>query len=567
MQHKLRAALRTLPILIAATSGCASADGGEGVAARLREPPPGAAGAFLAGRFGTSDGDLDAATDQLLQAFAIAPDDEMVRQQTFVTTLLAGRPEAAKLAAGQPDNLAAQLLMFDGDTRARHWGEAQARVAALPRQGVTALLIPLLTAWAQQGAGDTTRALSTLRPFVEGERYRGVYALHAAMIADLGGRTADATRLYGLSQQSFPTLNLALGRILASWQARSGDPAAARKTLDATLAQNPDFQIAGPALLSAASRPAVADAGQGVAEAYLALAAALRTQDAADFALVLCRLALDMNPDMTTARLLAAEQSDIARHPQAALAVLAPVRADDPLITLVELRRASLLDRMGQTEPALAALHAMAERLPDRPEPWLVQAGILRVKKRWAEAVTAYDAALSRIGTPGPDDWGLFYERGIAQERAGHWERAEVDLLRALELSPDQPSVLNYLGYSWTEQARNLPRARKMVERAAEQRPNDGAIIDSLGWIALREGDKVNALKWLEKAAELQPGDATINYHLGEVYDAVGRSREAGFQWRRAATLDPEPDDAEKIARRLQALGATPPTRASSATP
>ena len=140
-------------------------------------------------------------------------------------------------------------------------------------------------------------------------------------------------------------------------------------------------------------------------------------------------------------------------------------------------------------------------------------------------------------------DWPLFYSRGIARERAGDWPRAEADLLRALELSPDQPYVLNYLGYTWADQGRNLDRAKAMLLRATELRPQDGNIADSLGWVLFRLGDMRGAVTWLEKAVELEPRSSVINDHLGDAYWAAGRQREARFQWRRALDLDPEPED------------------------
>ena len=139
-----------------------------------------------------------------------------------------------------------------------------------------------------------------------------------------------------------------------------------------------------------------------------------------------------------------------------------------------------------------------------------------------------------------------------AAERARDWARAEADFLRALELFPDQPFVLNYLGYSWTEQGRNLPRARQMIERAAAAQPNDGAILDSLGWVQLRQGDVQGAVKQLERAIELDSNDPTITSHLGDAYWAAGRKLEAQFQWRRALTLKPDPDDIVKLEAKLR---------------
>jgi Flp pilus assembly protein TadD len=139
-------------------------------------------------------------------------------------------------------------------------------------------------------------------------------------------------------------------------------------------------------------------------------------------------------------------------------------------------------------------------------------------------------------------------------ERIHQWPRAEADMNRALELSPDQPYVLNFLGYSMAERNENLPLAQDMIQRAMKARPNDGAIIDSMGWVKLREGDTKAALRLLEKAAELEPEDPSITGHLGDAYWDAGRHIEAEDQWRRALVLKPDPDDQARIEARLKDL-------------
>ena len=199
-------------------------------------------------------------------------------------------------------------------------------------------------------------------------------------------------------------------------------------------------------------------------------------------------------------------------------------------------------------------LESLAREYPDRSEPLTLAGDVLRRKGRFDDAIALYDRAIARVGTPTRSAWPMFYERGIAHERAGRWPQAESDFEFALQLAPDQPSVLNYLGYAWTERNQNLDRARDMIQRAVTLRPNEGAFIDSLGWVQLRQGDGPGALKNLERAVELQPEDAVVNGHLGDALALVGRWREAEFQWRRALTLKPEPEEQQRINARLNAL-------------
>ena len=572
MQHA-RSLRRSILLTLSLLSACAASDVSSPVtpvvAGRNSASTVGASGAFLTGRFAATSDDMGFAADQFLKALSLDPSNTELLQQAFLASLVAGRPEAVRLAGEQPDNPAAQLLLGDAAASTGNWQTAESRFAALPRQGLTQVLQPLLVAWAQQGAGHTDAALATLKPFVEGQRFRAVYALHAALIADLANRPADATRLYRTAQTEFGSTNLQLARMLASWQARQGHPAEARQTIKALTDQSDDLAIAGPALEANVGQRAVRRPTDGMAEAYLALAAALHAQDANDFAVVLLRLAIDLRPDFTAARLLSADLTDGTKHPRGALRVLEPVTADDALIGVVRLRRVALTERSGDTDEALRMLDEMARDYPDRPEPLALKGDILRAKRRFSEAVTAYDQAASRVPNPTRSDWPLFYDRAIALDRAQQWSRAESDFQKALELAPDQPYVLNYLGYSWTEQGRNLTRAKQMIERAVEQRPNDGSIIDSLGWVALRQGDVPGAVRWLERAVELDSEDSTVNGHLGDAYWAAGRKLEAQFQWRRALNLNPDPDDVPKLEAKLRdgdAPAPRPPATADKGT-
>ena len=422
---------------------------------------------------------------------------------------------------------------------------------------MTQVLRPLLVAWAQAGSGRTAAALATLQPFVDSGRLRAITSLHAALIADLGGQTVEAARLYRAAQVDYGPLNLRLGVILASWQSRQGALPEAQQTIRELTGSNGDLAMARLALEADVSRRPVRNATDGIAETYLAMAAALRQQNAADLARLLLRRSLVIRPDFTASRLLLSEMQALEHQDAAALATLAPVGADDPLVAVVRLRQAALQDQLGNTADSDKMLESLAQQYPDRPEPLAQLGDELRSRGRFTEAVGVYNRAVARLGAPNRQSWPLFYERGVAHERAGQWPEAEADFQFALRLAPDQPSVLNYLGYAWTEQGRNLGQARQMIERAVEQRPNDGAFIDSLGWAQLRGGDGPGALKNLEKAVELQPEDPVINGHLGDALAAVGRWREAEFQWRRALNLKPDPDDARRIEAKLTSLPAS----------
>ena len=540
-------------LILSLLSACAAANPTTGGSAPR---PPGALsvafGDYLIGRFAESQMDLPRAASALREALAADPSNTHLLRQAFGAALLAGRPDAVALAARLPDNQAAQLVLADAAARAGNWAEAARRFQNLPNAGLTQLTQPLLVAWAEQGAGNTTAAETILQPLASGPRFRGVYALHAAMIADLAGDAAAASRDYAIAEANFGGTNLRLARILASWEARQGNVAKAGHILDGLAGGRGGLAMAVPALKAAMMARPVNSAVDGLAETYLALAASVQQQNGGQFTLMLLRLALSLRPDFTEARLLLANVVDGGRHPAAAMAVLAKVPANDPLQPLVMLRRASLLAREGQTAASRALLEKLAARFPLSAEPYAVLGDLLRERSRFAAAAMAYTQAIDRTPNPGRNDWTLFYDRGIAYDHAGNWTAAEADFKRALALDPSQPYVLNYLGYSWAEKGRHVTQARTMIQRALQLQPGDGAIIDSLGFVMLRQGQTAAAVQTLQKAVQLMPEDATINGHLGDAYWAAGDRLQAQFQWRRALSMNPSPAERVKLLARLQ---------------
>ncbi len=568
---------RSLFLALALLSACAAAP--PAGAATGNDPllggGQGAASAYLVGHVAMLEGDVAFAAKEFGAALGRDPSNMLLRQQAFLTCLMSDCTEALPLARTLPGNQAAELLLANHDAAAGNWAEAQKRFAALSgtaaTEKFTALMRQLLVAWAEAGAGKTDAALATLQPYTTGARPQFLFVLHSAMIADLAGRTREAARLYTTAQSEFGAPTLELARLLASWQARQGHSGMAAATLKAAISRTPDLAIALPALVASAKRPVIRNAADGLAEVYLALAASLHQQAGGAVSLAMVRLALSLRPDDAAARLLGADLTAMDKNYQEATRLLAPVPATDPLVGVVRLHRATLAELSGNLDEALHEEEALARDYPNRPEPYVAQGDILRSQHHFKEAAAAYDKAIARLGTPSAVDWSVFYNRGIAYDRAGNWPAAEKDFLAALKLVPNEPFVLNYLGYSWTVQGRNLARAQQMIERAMAEDPSNGAIVDSLGWVLLRRGDVAAAVQQLQRAVELVPDDPTINGHLGDAYWATGRKLEAFYQWRLALTLHPEADEVTRISARLKeaekALGIPPTPPAPAGAP
>ena len=518
---------------------------------------------FLDGHFAASQSDPAQAASDWLRALALDPANVDLEQQTFIQCLLSDRPEAAGLANRLPGNVVAQMLGADQSARNGNWADAEQRFAALAPDGIMTLLRPLLVAWSQQGAGHTDQALATLQPLTANRQLPGLYSLHAALIADLAGRITAAAAFYEAARVGDGTPPLRLAQLIGSFDARQNHEGAALQALDAVGDSAPLLRLALPAMATHLRTPPVADPIDGLAEAYVGFAAAVHQDGDDQFAEILLRLALDLRPDFAAARLLAADVMEAEHNLDGAIHMVNAVPDSDALAPVARVRAAELAARAGQPEQALRELNVIARAFPDSPLPDSEIGDVLRQRGDFSGAAQAYTRAIALTPTPSATDWPLFYDRAIAYSESGNWPLAQSDFEHALKLQPNQPLVMNYLGYSWADRGEHLAEARTMLETAAHLRPDDGAVIDSLGWVEFRQGDTADAVATLERAVELDPADATINGHLGDAYWAVGRKMEATYQWRRALIFNPAPADAAKLEAKLHETTAQATTSAA----
>ncbi|MCP4327668.1 MAG: tetratricopeptide repeat protein [Alphaproteobacteria bacterium] len=518
-------------------------------------------GSYLAAHHAEFLGDSAAAAEYLGRVLEADADNPDLRRRVFVHLVSSGRIEDALEVAegiegsGQTAALAT-ITRAVSEALAGEYGEAE-RLLDSPMAGSFGQVIaPMLQAWVKQGAGDSEAAIGVLEELQKDEGFKLYGSFHAALVHDVAGNAEKAESSFAASMVEGETPSLRLIEAYVSFLARAGRIDDAEAILDQVAAENREAMPVAAARENLArgqrARPFVGSATDGLAEALFEVAAELRRENAPNVGLILARLAVYLRPDFDFGHVLIAEILDDQGRVESAIESYDRVHETSQLGWQVRVRRAELLSEIGRTDEAIAILESMAAERGDRPEPLMRMGHIMRGEERFDDAVIAYDRAAGRIATLEPHHWSLLYARGIALERSKDWVRAEEDFLRALEFNPDQPYVLNYLGYSWIDQGVNLERAREMIERAVELRPRDGYIVDSLGWALYRMDDFAAAVDQLEKAAELRPEDPVINDHLGDAYWQVGRHREARFQWTRALSLNPEEDQVEVIRDKIE---------------
>jgi len=555
-------------------SGCAAAPqgGGDGHAGAA-ELAPSPLGHYLAGRHAKTVRDLDAAADLMAFVLATDPDNLDLLRQTYLLTASEGRmAEAAALAErlqaiDGSDGPAALTLALEA-IKAGEWARADEILAAQPTEGINSFYLPMVRAWLAFELKGVDAALEAVAPLQEVRGLVTLHHMHAGLLNDLGGRLDAAEESYRKTAETSTRLPFRLVEIFGDFYRRAGRAEDARALYDEYAEANPGsvlLEALGPAQAAEGEvAPVVATTRDGVAEALFNLASVLQQDETADLALVFNRMALDLRPDLPIARLQLAEILAGQDRIDDAIALYRTVPPDSAFGWQARLAVAESLNQIDDGEAAIRLLREMTAERPDRFDAPLSLGNILRGKERFAEAAEAYDLAVERLGTLEARHWSILYFRGIARERSDKWPLAEVDFLKALELEPEHPYVMNYLAYSWIEQGEHYDRALAMLEKAVSLRPDDGYIVDSLGWVFYRLGRYEEAVVELERAIELRPQDSVINDHLGDAYWKVGRHHEARFQWRRALQFEPEADQVGLIEGKIERGLTEGPTTARS---
>jgi Flp pilus assembly protein TadD len=379
--------------------------------------------------------------------------------------------------------------------------------------------------------------------------------MHAGLILELSGNKKEAGKRFEHAYKLDPN-DTRLVEAYAGWAGRNGAKDEALKTIETYQKVSPrqPLILTAKERIKRGARPSliVNSPQEGAAEALYGMGTWISRRGGEDLGLVYLQLALYLHPTHPLALIALADLYSAVKKPELAIKLYERVPANSPMRRNANIQLAIDLDGLERTDEARKLLDKLIAERPKDVEAILALGHILRGRKKYAECADVYSKAIATITSAQKSDWLVYYFRGICFERARQWDTAEADLKKALELFPEQPQVLNYLGYSWIDQGVNLDEGMRMIRRAVEQRPEDGYIIDSLGWAYYRLGQFDEAVKHLERAVELRPEDPTINDHLGDVYWRVGRLHEAKFQWSHAKDLKPEPEELLKIEEKLK---------------
>jgi tetratricopeptide (TPR) repeat protein len=522
--------------------------------------PENAAGSYLAARHAGAERDSATAAAYYLDVLKLDPHNPDLLSRTFLSVLSDGDVDdasklAERLVAIDRTDRISRLVIGVRELKQKHYGVARQNLSQSVRGPVTDLMATLLQAWSLAGAGDSRAAVDTIDK-LSGPDWYGIFKdLHAGLILDLANNKKEAGKRFASAYKADPAALRtveAYGRYLS----RNGSKDDALKVYQDFAKLLPDHPVVNEEMKQIANGeklpPLVDSAQAGAAEALYGLGASIGRRGGEDLALIYLQLALYLEPTQPMALLSLGDLYEELKKPDLAIKAYERVSSSSPLARNAEIQMAVDLDALDRADEAKKRLdHVIADH-PKDTEAIIELGNIQRGRKQFADCAQTYSKAIDTVPHPEKSNWVMFYFRGICYERSHQWPAAEADMKKALELYPEQPLVLNYLGYSWIDQGVHLDEGMDMIHRAVEQRPDDGYIVDSLGWAYFRTGNYDEAVKNLERAVELKPEDPTINDHLGDAYWRVGRTLEAHFQWSHAKDLNPEPEDLPKIEAKLK---------------
>ena len=558
---QLKVLLLSTAMLVSAPLVFASTDLDETIATT------GLSGSFLASRIAIRDNDDEAALKFLERAIELDPENANVKQDLFISLVTNGRvDEAAELARSsevinQNNNLA-RIVSATEALRKRSWNNVTSALDGIKGSDLDAMLSEATASWALFGEGDVDAALERLGKLEGPDWIIVMRDYHSGLIAAAGGQNELAIEKFQNVLDQRSVISVLTETYIRAVEAqirvysKIEDPDSARQGFKygiSIIPNHPPFMNIDAALAEGKIlNPLITSPQEGVSELFFNIATAIKRDGGSAFAKSYLQLADYLNPDSDVIDVALAELYLQEGKFEKSNLYYEQIAETSPFHRLSQLELANNLARLDKTEEAVASLKALIDENPKDLTGYLTLGRLYAHDMRYREAADVYDGAVNYLDGIKTNHWNLFFRRGIAYERLREWEKAEPNFNQALELAPNQPEVLNYLGYSWIDQGINLDKGMELIRKAVDLRPRAGFIVDSLGWAHYRLGQYEDAVRELEKAVTIMPQDPTINDHLGDAYWQVGRKLEATFQWKIALTGKPEIENPDEVKRKLR---------------
>lgn len=528
---------------------------------------PSLSGSYLAGVGALKQKSYKIAADFFRQASAQDPGNKDILSKLFTLEINSGnidaaRPLAQRLLENSDDTFLAHLILAVGEIKDGNFEKAKKNLENLGFYPFDDMMIQLVIAWctAAQTSNPLEIRLKESMAIVDKKKESRLFSalalLHAPFIADYLKADIRAEEEYKRAYILIP-ISLETTMAYGSYLRRMGKKKEALKVYNAFLKKDPlnAVILAEREALSRGIRPPpfIATPQEGVAQLFLTLSSVLSTTITFNMGLMYAQLSLYINPNSDTALLNLGQIWEQIKQYEMAIKTYDRISKASPLHEISRIEIAKNLALLGKVDEGISGVEAILATNPHSFDALVTLANLLRSQEKWEEASEVYSRSISALGKKfGKKYWSLLFFRGMAYERLGKWDLAVQDLKKAISYAPNQPALLNYLGYSYIDRGENLKKALKMVKKAVEKAPNDGYIIDSLGWAFYKLGKYKESEEYLKRAVELKPSDPLINDHYGDCLWHLGHELQARYQWMRARDLKPDLKALPLIERKIK---------------
>ena len=531
-------------------------------------------GDYLAARLAASDHDMADAEKLYNASLAADPTNADILSHAFLYTAASGDVAKASQLADQlvksdPDNRAARLALAVEDMKTGNYAAARGNMTSPPKGPFTGLTMVLIDAWAAEGTGDVKAAEADLAQVVLQGGTQTLADFHKALILDLAGQNQAAEAAYKSAVSSggeSPRIAEAYGRFLEE-QGRVEEARGYYTKLKDDAALGP-VAAEGLARIAAGKKPGrlIASPTAGAAEALFGIAASLTDENSADVAVLYLRLALYLAPDLDLAKIVLSDRFEALNKYEDAIRVYNTLSPNSPYGPAAQVQVALDKTRLGHDDQAVSQLLVITQNDPKDLTAWTALGDAYRDQDKtptrpelmimpshcWAPTKTRRGRCIMRAGS----------QKSVAH----HWDAAEADLKHALHLSPEQPQVLNYLGYSWVDQGKHLPEALGMLEKAHSLSPFDGYIADSVGWAYIDlAATRTPSKRWKPQSSLFRAMRPSMSISAMRIGRSVANSTRAfngamrlplapmpprKRSWKRSSRLHPKRSERRKTGRR-----------------
>jgi len=475
--------------------------------------------------------------------------------------ILLGKKIEKKLSSNSIDNANILMALIVADIKEKKINSALARLKKMEKSSYERFSVPIIEAWLiALEKKNFRKAKQKLNELEKDSSINGLRNFNLALIHEFFNKNDEALIYYQKTINAFTQPSYRLVEVSANAFERNGDFDKAKEIYIKFLSSSNDNLLIENSLKRIENKEKpnklIANLNDAIAELFNTIASSFRSDFTNDFSIIYSYFSLYLKKDLEVAQLYLAELLENNNKFEEANTLYEKIKPSSSFYWHSKLKKARNLELLGNNKESISILEEMSNEKKDRYDSLKLLGDIYRNYDKYGEAIKFYNEAVIRIKKISSEHWDLLYSRGMAYERNNQWELAEKDFLKILELRPDQPDVLNYLGYSWIEQDINLDQAKKLILKAVNLKPRDPYITDSLGWAYYNLKEYKKAVEELERAVSLKPTDPIINDHLGDAYLKVNRELEALYQWEKAIQFNPEKDLRIKIEKKIKKFNA-----------